>query len=282
MGVWDTPMNSNFGIIDNAFGGMATIALTNAPVILSSAQYQCAFITFTGALSGTCAITFPVVGSWYTIQNLTSNTSSFQVTLSTTAAGSQAVGCPWGEPFDIMTDTSGNIKFRNLDRVGAYWDYSGSSIPAWIGNCTVPPYLLCNGTTFSSATYPVLATVLMGTTLPDARGRARFTLNSGTGRITSSGGFGIDGETILAGGGSQTMAQGQLPNVNFTVTDPGHTHTTTITSAVGFTGGAVTGGFPGVSTTGSATTGITVASGGSGYPLLPPGYVGGITMIRAA
>src|SRR5262245_36342194 len=102
VGVWDTPVNNNTGIIDNAFGGLVSIALTNAPVVLSSAQYQCVFITFTGALSGNCAITFPTVGSFYTIQNLTSNTSAFQVTLTTTAVGATVIGCPWGEAFDIM------------------------------------------------------------------------------------------------------------------------------------------------------------------------------------
>src|SRR5262245_55572367 len=98
VGVWDTPVNSNMDIVDASLGGVAAIALTNSPVILSSAQYRNLYITFTGALSATCAITFPNVGSNYTIQNLTSNTSAFQVTLQTTVGGSQQIACPWGEP----------------------------------------------------------------------------------------------------------------------------------------------------------------------------------------
>lgn len=282
VGVWDTPVNANTGIIDNSFGGMATIALTNSPVILSSAQYQCVFITFTGALSGTCPITLPAVGSFYTVQNLTSNTSAFQVTLGTSLAGTQVIGCPWGEPFDIMTDNVGNVKFRNLGRVGTYADFAGSAVPAWVSACTVPPYLNCTGAVFSSATYPVLATLLGGTTLPDSRGRYRAAMDQGTSRLVSVGGFGIDGNTLLAGGGSPTLAQANLPNVSFPVTDPGHSHTFAGSTAIGATGGAQSVYFPGGTTVTSTTvTNITVNSGGSGALVYPPGFAGGITMIRA-
>lgn len=289
VGVWDTPVNNNMGIIDNAFGGAVSVALTNSPVILSSAQYQCVFITFTGALSGNCAITFPVVGSFYTIQNLTSNTSAFQVTLQTTAAGSQVIGCPWGEAFDIMTDASGNVKFRNMYRVGQMIDFVGSSVPAWVSNCTVPPLLNCDGTSFSSATYPILATILAGTTLPDSRGRFRATLNQGQSRITSGTSTGgVDGNTNLSAGGAQTttLSSQNVPSVPVTVTDPGHSH---------LYGEAVLGGSAGGSgvrnngtnsvTTSTNTTGITVTAGSTSptnFSNLPPMYVAGITMIRAA
>jgi hypothetical protein len=283
VGTWDTPTNSNWGIVDNSLGGVATIPLTNAPVVLSPSQYQCAFITFTGALTGNVTITMPAVGSFYTIQNLTSNTSAFQVTLTT--GGGQYIGAPWGEPCDIFTDGT-NVKFRSLaHHVGDYWDFGGSSVPAWVSACSIPPYLNCDGTSFSSATYPILTTIFKGVpTLPDSKGRARFTLNQGTGRITTTGG--LDGDTLLAGGGSQTttLSSQHLPNVNFNITDPGHTHTqigANVLSGTGFGAGAADGS---TTLTGSAVTGITVNSGGSGLgvPTINPGYIGGITMIRAA
>lgn len=303
VGVWDTPMNSNFGIIDNAFGGMATIALTNAPVILSSAQYQNIFITFTGALSGNCAITLPTVGSVYTVQNLTSNTSAFQVTLQTTAAGTQAIGCPWGEPFDIMTDNAGNVKFRNMGRIGSFMDYAGSSVPAWISNCTVPPYLNCDGSPFSSAAYPVLATVLGGTTVPDLRGRYRATLNQGTGRITSgSSTGGVDGNTNLATGGSETTALSSqnVPSVPVTDTHQhliarDETNNLTPTSANYLAKNTNFGTdfsyillgssqAPNVFLTSTTATGSIVAGSTSptNFSNLPPTQIVGITLIRAA
>lgn len=291
VGVWDTPVNSNMDIIDASLGGAAAIALTNSPVVLSSAQYRNIFITFTGALSGTCAITFPLVGSVYTVQNLTSNTSAFQVTLQTTVAGSQVIGAPWGEPFDIMTDASGNVKFRNLGRVGSYMDWGGSSVPAWISNCTIPPYLNCTGAAFSSATYPVLATILGGTTLPDSPGRVRATLNQGTGRITSgSSTGGVDGNTNLSGGGAQTttLSSQNVPSVP--ITDPTHTHDIPTTGGGGAdtfygTQPIVRGNLnPGALTitSSAAATGITAGSTSpTNFSNLPPMYVGGITLIRA-
>lgn len=294
VGVWDTPVNANMGIIDNSFGGVATIPLVATDVTLSPSQYQCTFITLTGALSANVSVIFPPVGSFYTIQNLTTNTSAFQVTLKTTAGG-QVIGAPWGETVDIMTDTS-HTRYKNFGRVGTYWDYAGSSTPAWVTLCSVPPYLMCDGGVFSSAIYPTLFTVLGGGVLPDARGRTRFNLNGGTARLTSTGG--IDGDTRLAAGGSGTgltVAQANLPAITIvsSVTDPGHTHIGTANSLSGGAGGSATpsgaaGG--GASTFGvtisSCTTGITVNTplGGSGTPLasVSPGFVGGICMIRAA
>lgn len=73
VGVWDVPVNANMSIVDNSFGGLATIALGGSPVALSSTQYQCAFLRFTGALTANVAVTFPAVGSFYTIINDATN-----------------------------------------------------------------------------------------------------------------------------------------------------------------------------------------------------------------
>lgn len=290
VGTWDTPVNSNTGVIDNSFGGTATVALTNSNVVLSGSQYQCVFLNFTGALSANIAITMPAVGSFYTIQNLTSNTSAFYITLGTTVAGSQSIGIPPGIPVDIMTDGS-NVKFRNFGEVGTYWDYAGSSTPSWLSACSVPPRLLADGTTFSSATYPVLATILGGTTLPDSKGRARSALNQGSNRLLSSNN-GVDGNTFLAGGGgSVTLAQANMPSYNLTVIDPGHLHK--ITAGVPgnwnlFTGGGsanyLNAGGTDLGNTNPAVTNITVNSGGGGIAttLATPTYISGLTFIRAA
>jgi len=287
VGTWDTPTNANWGIVDQSFGGVATVALTNSPVVLSPTQYQCAFITLTGAISANIAITLPAVGSFYTIQNLTTNTSAFYVTMTTTAAGGQAIGLPPGEATEIFTDGT-NVKFRALSRVGTYWDFAGSSVPSWISACTVPPYLNCDGTSFSSSIYPYLAVYLGGTTLPDSKGRFRATLNQGTARITSGTSTGgVDGNTLLSGGGSQitTLSSQNMPPIP--ITDPGHSHTASnlgaaqtgsgvSAGAIGFLGG-------GGGTTATSLTGITAGSSSpTNFSNLPPVYIGGITMIRAA
>jgi hypothetical protein len=74
-----------------------------------------------------------------------------------------------GQIVDVLNDGS-NLRFKNLGGpIGSYWDYAGSSNPAWNSGCTVPPYLNCDGSTFSAATYPSLAVILGSTTLPDEK-----------------------------------------------------------------------------------------------------------------
>jgi hypothetical protein len=120
-------------------------------------------------------------------------------------------------PFAAVTEyvnDGTNVKFANLTPfVGQFVDYAGSGgVPGWISACTVPPFLNCDGSTFSAVTYPLLAAVLGGTTLPDYRGRAPYFLNQGTSRLTSAG-AGIDGNTNFAGGGANgvTLAVSQIP-----------------------------------------------------------------------
>jgi len=284
VGTWDGPTNLNWGIVDAALGQSVTIGLNNSPVVLSAAQYQCAQVTFNSTLTGSVAITFPSTFTGpYIIYNACTGSSLYIVTLQTTVAGGQAIACPPGELFDAFNDGT-NLKYRNFGRVGTYWDYAGSSVPAWIAGCTVPPYLNCDGTTFSSATYPTLAN-LIGTTLPDSRGRFRATLNQTTTRLVSTSGS-LDGNTLLAGGGGATTLSSQnIPPVS--ITDPGHTHTTTMNDGSPAQTNKWQGGGSGADygpyTTQSGVTGITAGSTSpTSFVPVPPAYVGGLTLIRAA
>lgn len=291
IGVWDAPWNNNVSIIDNSLGGVVTLGLTNSPVTLSSGQYQCVFLRFTGAITANIPITLPPVGSFYTIINETTNSSAFYLTAQTTAAGGAVVGIPPGAMTDIMTDGT-HTRFRGLPPVGSYWDYAGSSTPGWVSACTIPPWLYCNGTTFSSATYPALTAFMGGTTLPDFRGRGAVAINDGTSRFLSST-SGVDGNTLFAAGGNQsvTISSLHLPNISFPVTDPGHVHTITHNAITGTTG-PIDSSFQlrnsntlaATITISSAITGITVGTGGSGspIPLVTPTVIIGIRHIRAA
>lgn len=290
VGVWGPPINTNSGIIDNAFGGLADIAITStSAIVLSSAQYQNAFLRFSSTLTANVSVTLPAIGSFHTIINDTTGSSAFYVTLATTAAGGEAIALPPATMVDIFTDGT-NARFRGLPHVGSYWDYAGSSTPAWVTACTKPPWVYCNGGTFSSATYPQLASVLGSTTLPDFRGRSAFYLNDGTGRLTSSQG-GVDGNTRFAAGGIQTtsLSTVNLPNMNFPVTDPGHTHTvnSNANSGTHFWGVnniACGDNNAATITLSSAVTGISVNSGGSNatFSVIPPSIVSGIRLVRAA
>jgi hypothetical protein len=283
--------------IDAALGTVQSISLAAGAVTLSTAQTRSAALNFNGALPSAVTVTIPslssspatiISGRTFTVQNQCSNSSAFTVTLKSTVAGQQSICLPPYEVVDVILEgtnssQAGSVKFRNLGRVGSAWDYFGSSVPSWVSGCTVPPYLNCDGTTFSSATYPALTVVLGGTTLPDSRGRVRATLNQTTSRLLSSNG-GLDGNTNLSGGGADTTTLSSLNIPPVLITDPGHTH------PIGtFSNANLTVGVTPVLTTGSvsissiATTGITA---GSTSPTLfsnvQPTYVGGLTLIRAA
>lgn len=278
---WDTPVNTNSTILDLVTGGAATISLNNSNVVLSAAQFRSKTLIFNSTLTGSVTITFPTsfVKS-YEIQHICTGSSAFTITLATTVAGSQFIACPPGETVDITSDGS-NLKFRNFGHVGEYWDYGGSSVPNWVSGCSVAPYLNCDGAVFSSATFPQLANALGTTTLPDSRGRTRYTLNQTSSRVTSSN-SGINGSSRSASGGSEAM---QLHNHG--VTDPGHTHGHNLqaTSPVNVNsgGGLVANQVPPAGATISAAgTGVTINNAGAGHSQnMPPAYIGGLSMIRS-
>ncbi|WP_316234229.1 hypothetical protein [Bradyrhizobium sp. SZCCHNR1098] len=285
VGTWDTPVNANMTLLDLVGGGLTTISGAAGSVALSAAQFQNKTITFNSTLLTSITATFPTsFKKSYEVYNTCTGSSAFTITLQTTVAGGQAVCIPPGEIVDVVNDGT-NIRFKNLGRVGEYWDYAGSSVPNWVSGCTVPPYLICNGGTFSSATYPTLALILGSTTLPDQRGRTRYMLDQGVGRVSSAV-SGVAGNTIFAGGGDQ-----QTQTHNHSITDPTHQHaqnTGTVMSGAGSPPGLVTGGTGapiqiGGFLTQAAATGITVNNAGNGAAQnMPPLLVAGITLIRAA
>lgn len=276
-GTWDTPVNSNMTLLDRLFGN-TTIGLAAANVVLAAAQFQSGIITFNSTLTASVTITFPTSFTKpYAINNICTGSSAFVITLTTTAAGGQVIACPPGT-FQCMNDGS-NIKFLNFGKIGEYWDYAGSSNPLWNTTCTVPPWLQCNSTTFSSGTYPLLLAILGSTTTPDARGRARVALDQGAGRISSA----IVADTVGAAGGDQNM---QVHNHVINISDPQHTHVITQTAFFCAAGSDYQiGGNGGGATASNAFTGVTATSNNAGTGAsqnVQPTYRGGITLIRAA
>lgn len=289
VGTWDTPVNSNMTLVDLVVGGIATIPLNNSPVVLSAAQFKARQITFNSTLTGSVVITFPTsFTKSYEIQNLCTGSSAFTITLQTTTAGGLAICCPPQDIIDCVNDGA-SFKFKNLDRIGAYWDYAGSSVPNWVSGCTVQPYLNCDGTAYNTANYPALLSILGSSILPDIRGVSRATLNQGTGRITTAG-SGIDGNTRFSIGGGQTVtiAMGNLPATPAPVTatlTAGGLPAVTPNNASGFAtvnaGSALS-----IYTTpvfAPLSMGANTANLGSGTALnnMPPTTISGICMIRA-
>lgn len=208
VGTWDTPLNGDFNLIDQNLGAVANIALSNATIPLTPAQYACGTIRLTGAVTASVTVQFPAIQGWWVIDNQTTGGFLQQIAI---IGGVQSICLEQGATVDILLDGT-NVKFRNLQTVGSYLDICDASTPGWILGCSVPPFLNCDGSTFSASTYPYLNGKLGGNTLPDLRGVARYTLNQGTGRLTS-GGSGLDGNTrfSLKTTQSATLITSNLP-----------------------------------------------------------------------
>lgn len=288
---WNVPLNANFGLLDTITGGIVNIATTGGNTTLNAAQLACGTISVTGALVSNAGLIFPAVQGWWSIENLTTGASSVLFVSSGTGAG--IICLPPGEITDIQINGN-TAKFRNLARIGSYLDLAVSAIPLWILECSVSPYLICDGTTFSAVTYPYLNTFLGGNTLPDLRGRARFYLNGGTNRITTAV-SGIDGDTMRSAGGNQNMQQHLHAN---TLGDPGHFHNLVGASSPFIVGKTTGGSGPSSPASISAAAGtdtltgatdlrgtgmsITNVNTGSGVSQnMPPATISGITLIRA-
>lgn len=171
----------------------------------------------------------------------------------------------------------------------------GSEISVTAGTAAIAGYLIANGTCISQTTYSALFAFYGGVDvwspgstggacpagqfhLPFANGRnavAYDTQGAVTAGVLTNAGSSCAATAVgvLCGQQNRSVAQANLPNVNFTVTDPTHTHAIAPTAQTASGTTFTTGGTSGASTAGAsvtqgAATGISVNSGGSGTALV--------------
>jgi hypothetical protein len=296
----DQALNPDFVAVDGYLGGLQTVSVGTSAVLLTSpagftptpgsgpTQSQNAILRITGTLTSTnVVITLPLPG-FMIVENLTTGP---QVVILRAIGSGELIGIEQGVVQHVYNDGT-NVRFVNLPTVGSYMDICDATVPGWINACTKPPWLYCNGGTFSAVTYPYLNAKLGGTTLPDFRGRAPIYFNDGTGR-TTSGGAGIDGNTRFAAGGNNGISLG-------TNNLPPYTPSGSVSSLVTGSGNTGmlqtgTGGVVNIGGTGSGGSLITggglISSNFSGAPQggtsanitnAAPGVVSGLRLIRAA
>jgi microcystin-dependent protein len=222
-------VNPNMVAIDGMFGGIQTIAVTNVPVTLTSpagfvatptpgpTQAQNRVLRFTGALSGNVGVTLPLPGV-YVIENLT--TGNF-ILFFQSLIGTETISIDQGARQTIYNDGA-NVRFVDMPRVGAMEFWAGvTALPAWALNCTVKPFLACDGTVYNFSQYPYLAQRLLGqfggngvTTfaVPDLRGRVPLAYDGTAARITVAG-SGLNGQQLGAALDKQTntLVSANLP-----------------------------------------------------------------------
>ena len=289
-GAWGTAaINLNNLAIDGLLGGTQTITLSSATTFALTVatgaitpgagpfQSQNACLFFSGTLTGNAVVQFTAPGR-YVVHNKCT-VGAFYVQLAPSAGTGNAVGAPPGQKATVFYDGT-NMDYVDTMPVGAAFDLHGATaVPAWISACTVPPYLLKDGSLYSTATFPALGAMLGSTFggngvstfgVPDERARARVALDTNTnGGVTNRLTLaisGVNGTTIGAFGGDQNMQ-----THSHAITDPGHFHNSNVD--VG-TGAANNGTLSGQITvpisitnnwnTGNAKTNITINNIGNG------------------
>ncbi len=287
---WGTAaLNPNFQSIDTLFGGVTTISLSASTTITLSvpattgvwpggnpSQSMNAMIKFTGAQTGPAAILFTLPG-FYIVNNQCTGTT--YVRLSPVAAGS-SICAPPGQNVHVFFDGT-NMEYVNMPTPGSALDLhiNTTTLPPWMTNCSVLPYLVKDGSVYNVATYPALGAMLGSTYggngvttfgVPDERARARLGVDTiqaasvaTAGRVTFAV-AGFTGSLLGAAGGDQRLQSHTHSN---TLTDPGHTHTITyLMSALNlnFASGGSQGGAGTVGNSGTSTTSVTLTNANVG------------------
>lgn len=308
-GTWDVPMNANSSAVDGYFGGVQIISASSVPITLTApagvvtagggpTQSQNGVLRFTGALTSSVQVTLPLPG-YYIIENLT--TGNFVLSFRALGVG-QVIAIDQGEIQHIYNDAT-NVRFCDLGRIGAIevWAALGVAMPAWVTACTIPPYLLCDGSIHNFSTYPYLGARLgsifggNGITtfgVPDLRGRLPIAYD-GTGTRITTAGCGLNGQTLGASLDQQneTLSGSQIPTILSTVTAATVSVFATIAGISGAAGPAnfmvsFTGSGGGGTTGGnypiSAQSAASSNTGGQPHPNVQPSQVVGVWAIRAA
>lgn len=308
VGAWGPVINGDFTAIGGMLGGVVSITAAGSNITLTAPtgsitpgggpnQSQNAVLRFVGTLTANINVTLPLPG-YYICEHRAGG--AFTISLVAPGAG-EFISLPNYTPTHIFSDGI-NVRFCNLGPVGAYLDLAFSSVPAWITNCTIPPYLLCDGTVYNISSFPELGSLLGATFggngsttfgVPDLRARYRLPLGGSSGRVTN-GVSGIDGTTIASSGGSQS-----LQSHNHTTNENPHNHSTNVSTSSNNTTNP-SGSQPGAPSSGNiyqnpgqnngsfasnfianATTGITINSTGAGNSQnMPPTLVSGIALIK--
>lgn len=217
---WDTPLNNNFTKIDAILGNTTSKLLSNAPVTLTTTEQQVMAYSFTGTLTADVTITATMPGFYKIFNNC--NAGAF-VVLFTTGLGGDDIAIPPSQSAVEAYCDGTNWRFANLGRTGMWDFWWTSTLPRWVSQCTKQPFLLMDGSSFSSGTYPQLALFLGGTTLPDMRSYTPIPLdNFGTGAAARIGSVNTGAGTIV--GATLGSSGGANTHTLVTAEMPSHTH----------------------------------------------------------
>jgi hypothetical protein len=249
---WSVPVNSDWDIIDKAFGGTTTLNAVGASgtVTLTTTQYQPPIIAITGTLTANVNYQLPstVGGFWY----IFNNTSGAFSVLFSSAGGGSTVTLPQGYTVAVISDGT-NI---GLGTTNAALISSTYADPSWITSLAASKI---------TGTLPVANGGTGGTTQATARsgiGAAASGTNTDITSLNASAGVQMGTPTGGAQGVGTLNATGLF--VNGVAVGVSGGSVSSVSGSGGTTGLTLTGG-P-ITTSGTLTIGGTlgIANGGTG------------------
>jgi len=126
---WDTPLNSNFGSIDQALGGVYTVSSSGGTVALTKDNAISSRVSITGSLTSNLIVTIPV------------NTGGTWIVTNSTTDG---VGGPWTVTFKVAGGAVNNVVPRNYTDV--YFSTGTSVVSGEIYSATALRLSILGGT----------------------------------------------------------------------------------------------------------------------------------------
>lgn len=202
-GTWDSPLNSNYDIIEKALSGQLNITLGSTTYAMTQAEAQNAVITLNGTLTANVTITIPnsITGHWI-IYNGT--TGSFTVSFKNVSSGSpitiqqgratlafsDGTNCGFGQNADVGTATSATNATNAVNLVNSTnqtmtpYGVNGYTITAPTGQTSVWLKVIYNAVTVGGYLYADS----FGMSFQNGSGTATIHWD-GSGNFTSAGGM---------------------------------------------------------------------------------------------
>jgi len=245
---WSTPVNNDWDIIDQAFGGSTALNVVSVSgtVTLTASQYRSPIIIITGLLTANVTYEVPsgVGGFWYVYNN---TTGAYTVTFAN-AAGGSTLTLAQGYTTTCISDGT------NIGR--------GDTAPGVGGTGTVTSVNVSGGTTgltFSGGPITSSGTLTTGGTLIAANGGTGLTSPGTAGNVLTSNGTTWVSQAIT---GTVSSVTGSGSGISVSPTSGAVVVSNTgVTAATAGTGISVSGATGNVTFTNSGVTSIVAGSG---------------------